>query len=148
MVWRLGHTMEATRLTRLLIRITLIRMTVRSILAAGLLALAIAGGVQAVASEPERKVLVVIDAAAAKDPAVLTEAQRAVRQAGDGAQLRVPRTPTEQLSVTHYFAAREFDVVIGVGLDRRVAVAPVAERYPATRFVTAAPGAVAAALGR
>jgi basic membrane lipoprotein Med (substrate-binding protein (PBP1-ABC) superfamily) len=132
--------------TNRFIRITLIRMTFRHILIAGLLALTVSGCVQAAAAAPQRQVVVVVDAAAANDPAVLAEAQAAVERAGDGAQLRVPRTPTEQLSVTHYFAAKRYDLVVGVGLDRRVAVTPVAARFPDTRFVAARPANVAAAI--
>jgi basic membrane lipoprotein Med (substrate-binding protein (PBP1-ABC) superfamily) len=74
-------------------------------------------------------VVVVADASVA--PELVRSAQRA---AGPDAELRVPRTATEQLSVTHWFAARGYDIV-GVGLSRRVAVDPVAERYPQVRFV-------------
>jgi basic membrane lipoprotein Med (substrate-binding protein (PBP1-ABC) superfamily) len=123
-------------------------MTYRRLIIAGLLALTVLGGVQAAAAAPERQVVVVVDAAAGRDPAVLAEAQAAVERAGDGAQLRVPRTPTEQLSVTHYFAAKRYDLVVGVGLDSRVAVTPVASRFPQTQFVSASPGRVAATLAR
>jgi basic membrane lipoprotein Med (substrate-binding protein (PBP1-ABC) superfamily) len=123
-------------------------MTFRKLFIAGLLALTVSVGVQAAAATPERRVVVVVDAAAGGDPAVLAEARAAVERAGGEAQLRVPRTPTEQLSVTHYFAARRYDIVVGVGLDRPVAVTPVAARFPDTRFVTAQPGRVAATLAR
>ena len=122
-------------------------MTSRIILIAGLLALIVFGGLQTASAAPERRVVVVVDAAAASDPAVLAEAQAAVRAAGPEAQLRVPRTATEQLSVTHYFAAQGYRSVIGVGLDRDVAVAPVAAKFPHTRFVAAEPGLVERALG-
>ena len=115
-------------------------------LTAGVLALAIFAVAQAAPAAPERKVVVVVDAAASRDPAVLEEARAAVARAGSEAHLRVPRTSTEQLSVTHYFAAKGYDLVVGVGLDRRVAVTPVAEKYPQTTFVSAAPGQVAPAL--
>ena len=121
-------------------------MTLRSLLIAGVLALAIAGGVQGASAAPQRRVVVVVDASAAKDPAVLSEARAAVAHAGDEAQLRVPRTPTEQLAVTHYFAAQGYTLVIGVGLDHPVAISPVAAKYPHTRFVTAQPGQVTSAL--
>jgi basic membrane lipoprotein Med (substrate-binding protein (PBP1-ABC) superfamily) len=121
-------------------------MTPRSLLIAALLALAVVGGVQGASAAPQRRVVVVVDAAAARQPAVLDEARAAVARAGDEAQLRVPRTPTEQLSVTHYFAAQGYTLVIGVGLDRRVAVDPVAAEYPDTRFVAARPGEVMRAL--
>jgi basic membrane lipoprotein Med (substrate-binding protein (PBP1-ABC) superfamily) len=124
-------------------------MTYRNLLIAGLLTLVVAAGVQAAAAAaPERQVVVVVDAAAGRDPAVLAEARAAVERAGGDAQLRVPRTPTEQLSVTHYFAAKGYDLVVGVGLDRSVAVSPVADRYPHTRFVASAPGQVSAAVAR
>jgi hypothetical protein len=97
---------------------------------------------------PERQVVVVVDATAGRDPAVLAEAQAAVEAAGDGAQLRVPRTPTEQLSVTHLFAAKRYDLVVAVGLDRRVAITPVVHRFPDTKFVAAEPGRVAQTLAR
>jgi len=121
-------------------------MTLRLLPIAGLLALAVFAIVQAAPAASERRVVVVVDAAAGRDPAVLDEARAAVARAGSEAQLRVPRTPTEQLSVTHYFAARHYTLVIGVGLDDVHAVAPVAARYPRTRFVTAEPDHVAAAL--
>ena len=57
--------------------------------------------------------------------------------AARGVPVRVPRSATEELEVTHLLAARGERTVIGVGLDRRVAVAPVARRYPGTRFVAA-----------
>jgi basic membrane lipoprotein Med (substrate-binding protein (PBP1-ABC) superfamily) len=123
-------------------------MTFRHLIISGLLTLTVAGTVQAASAAPERRVVVVVDAAAGRDPAVLAEARAAVERAGDQAQLRVPRTPTEQLSVTHYFAAKHYDLVVGVGLDRHVAVAPVADRYPNTRFVAAEPGQVGASLAR
>jgi basic membrane lipoprotein Med (substrate-binding protein (PBP1-ABC) superfamily) len=121
-------------------------MTARFLVIAGLLALIVFGGLQTASAAPERRVVVVVDASAGADPAVLAEAKAAVEAAGPDAQLRVPRTATEQLSVTHYFAARGYRLVVGVGLDRRVAVTPVAEKYPRTRFVAVEPGQVARAL--
>jgi basic membrane lipoprotein Med (substrate-binding protein (PBP1-ABC) superfamily) len=119
-------------------------MTLRLLLIAGLLALIVFGGLQTASAAPERRVVVVVDATAG--PTVLAEAEAAVKAAGPEAQLRVPRTPTEQLSVTHYFAAQGYRLVVGVGLDRSVAVAPVALEFPHTRFVAVAPGQVARAL--
>jgi basic membrane lipoprotein Med (substrate-binding protein (PBP1-ABC) superfamily) len=123
-------------------------MTHRGILLAGLLALTLSGCVQVASAAPERKVVVVVDASAGTDPAVVAEARAAVDRAGGEGQLRVPRTTTEQLSVTHYFAVRGYDLIIGIGLDRRVAVGPVAEKFPRVRFVAARPGRVAAELAR
>ena len=78
--------------------------------------------------------VVVVDESAGRDQAAVDAATRAVKAArGADGELRITRTPTEQLSVTSYFAARGYDV-IGVGLDREIAVDPVAERYPDTRF--------------
>jgi basic membrane lipoprotein Med (substrate-binding protein (PBP1-ABC) superfamily) len=121
-------------------------MTTRFLTIAGLLALIVFGGLQTASAAPERRVVVVVDASAGSAPAVLAEAQAAVKAAGAEAQLRVPRTATEQLSVTHYFAAQGYRLVVGVGLDRDVAVTPVAEKFPHTRFVAAEPGQVARAL--
>lgn len=55
--------------------------------------------------------------------------------AAKGVPVRVPRSAAEELAVTHLLAARGERTVIGVGVDSRVAVAPVARRYPGTRFV-------------
>jgi basic membrane lipoprotein Med (substrate-binding protein (PBP1-ABC) superfamily) len=119
-------------------------MTKRFLVLAGLLALIVFGGLQSASAAPERRVVVVVDAAAG--PAAVAEARAAAEAAGAEAQVRVPRTPTEQLSVTHYFAARGYRLVVGVGLDRDVAVAPVAASFPRTRFVAVEPGQVARAL--
>jgi len=89
--------------------------------------------------------VVVVDESAGRNDAAIGAATRAVKAArGADVQLRVTRTPTEQLSVTSYFAARGYDV-IGVGLDREIAVDPVAERYPDTRFSFVGADGVAAA---
>ena len=122
-------------------------MTQRLILIAGLLALIVLGGLRTASAAPERRVVVVVDATAGADPAVLAEAEAAVQAAGPEAQLRVPRTPTEQLSVTHYFAAKGYTLVVGVGRDRDVAGAPLASQYPPNRFVATEPGQIARALG-
>ena len=121
-------------------------MTLRFLPIAALLALAVFAGTQAASAAPQRRVVVVVDETAGRDPAVLAEARAAVARAGDGAQLRVTRTPTEQLSVTHYFAAQGYTTIVGVGLNDRIAVAPVAAKYPQTQFVAAKPGHVTQAL--
>src|SRR4051794_4476252 len=113
-------------------------MTLSSSLLAAAVALLAAGGAQvagapgASGSAGARPVVVVATPALAADP----RAQAAIARAG--AQLRVPRSPTEQLSVTHLFAARGATIV-GAGLDRRVAVDPVAARYRGVRFVLLGP---------
>lgn len=68
----------------------------------------------------------------ADSPRVVTIAS-APQAAGLAGDVRVARTPTEQLSLTRFFAAKGYEIH-GVGLDRRVAVDPVAARYPDTRF--------------
>jgi hypothetical protein len=99
-------------------------------------------------TEQPTRVLVVVDTAGDTDPALVrsaTDALAAAERAGADAELRVTRTPTEQLSVTHYFAAKGFDTVVGVGLDPAIAVDPVAERFPGTRFTAATEQDLAAA---
>ena len=84
--------------------------------------------------QPPRFV-VVVDQSAGRDDAAVAAATRAVKAArGADGELRITRTPTEQLSVTSYFAARGY-AVIGIGLDEPVAVDPVAERHPDTPFL-------------
>ena len=87
---------------------------------------------------PRERFVLVADAASGTSPAEAAAAVRARERAtGAEGEYRIARTPTEQLSVTHLFAAKGYDTVIGVGLDDRIAVDPVAERYPHTRFVSA-----------
>ena len=120
----------------------------RSILIAAVLVLGVAGFVfPASGQEPETpRFVVVVDESAGRDAAAVDAATRAVTGAlGAEGELRVTRTPTEQLSVTRYFAARGYDVV-GVGLDRDIAVDPVAERYPDTRFTLVDAGGLPAAV--
>jgi hypothetical protein len=74
------------------------------------------------------RVVVVADASVPHQTALAAQ-----RAAGPDAELRIPRTATEQLSVTHWFAARGYDIV-GLGLSRSVAVDPVAARYPNVTF--------------
>jgi hypothetical protein len=88
--------------------------------------LAAAGGVAgASAGDSPRHVVVVADAGSAATARAIAERRHA--------ELRLPRSPTEQLSVTHLFAARGYTIV-GVGLVRRIAVDPVAARFPRARF--------------
>jgi hypothetical protein len=115
-----------------------------------LLVLAAAGYVFEADSRTEqpRRVLVVVDTAGRQDPHLVERATAALRRAeraGAEADLRVTRTPTEQLSVTHYFAAKRYDAIVGVNLDRTIAVAPVEAEYPETRFtLVTEPGLTAA----
>jgi hypothetical protein len=109
----------------------------RTIFAATVLA-AVAAGCAQVAEGSQQKVLVVLGGQAAQSPALIERAQQAVAASDAEVQLRVPQTSTEELGVTHMAAARRYDTVIAVDLDRRVSVEPVAERYPHVRFVDAA----------
>jgi hypothetical protein len=118
-------------------------MTLPAILTTAAVALLVAGGTHidgaaAVPADAAPHVVVVAAPEVAATPAV----QSAVRAAG--AEVRTPRSPTEQLAVTHLFAARGY-AIVGAGLVRRVAVDPVAERYPSARFalLPARPGAPA-----
>ncbi len=118
----------------------------RTILAATALAIAAAGCAQ-VAEGSQPKVLVVLGGNAAQSPALIEQARDAVAAAdGVDVQLRIPQTATEELGVTHMAAARHYDTVIAVDLDRRVSVDPVAERYPDVRFVDAGGSSLAKAL--
>ena len=126
----------------------------RSLLIAALLVLGVAGFVfPASGQSPEGpRFVVVVDESAGRDQAAVDAATRAVTASrGAEGELRITRTPTEQLSVTRYFAARGYDVV-GVGLSPETAVDPVAERYPDTRFTLidgdGLPAAVASAAAR
>jgi hypothetical protein len=108
-------------------------MTFPGTLLTAIVTLFVAGGTQLAGADHDRAgtgsrpVVVVTTPELAADPAIGAAVDRA------GAQLRAPRTATEQLSVTHLFAARG-DAIVGAGLSRRVAVEPVAERYPGARF--------------
>jgi basic membrane lipoprotein Med (substrate-binding protein (PBP1-ABC) superfamily) len=115
-----------------------------------LLVLAVAGYVFEADSRTEQptRVLVVVDTAGRQDARLVERATAALRQAeraGAEAELRVTRTPTQQLSVTHYFAAKRYDAIVGVNLDRAIAVAPVEAEYPDTRFALVAAPALATA---
>ena len=103
-------------------------------------------------AEEPRRVLVVVDASSGRDQALVARAEAAVaqieRKGGVEGQLRVTRTPTEQLNVTHFFAARGYDAVVGVGLERGIAVTPVAQRFPDVRFVAARERGLEAAVAR
>jgi basic membrane lipoprotein Med (substrate-binding protein (PBP1-ABC) superfamily) len=109
-------------------------MNLRTTLAATAAALAAAGCATAAAEGPRQpKTVIVLGGQAARSPAQIERAQAVAER--EGAQLRVPQTSTEELGVTHLFAARGYDRIVAVDLDRHVSVDPVAERYPGVRFV-------------
>ena len=115
----------------------------RTLITVALVVVAVAGVVfQAEGRDPRpTRIAVVVDthdvdrAAAALD-----------RRKGIEGAVRVARTPTEQLSVTHLLAAKGYDAVVGVDLDRAIAVAPVAARYPATAITSVEPAELDAAV--
>ena len=90
------------------------------------------------------RIAVIVDTSKGPAPALVEHAAAVTARAG--ADLRVTRTATEQLSVTHYFAAKGYDAIVGVGLDRAIAVDPVAARYPDTRVTTVTSAGLDAAL--
>jgi basic membrane lipoprotein Med (substrate-binding protein (PBP1-ABC) superfamily) len=111
----------------------------RTLAAITLATLAAAGCAQAAADGPHHdKVVVVLGGEAAKSPAMIEQAKAAVARMDD-AQLRVPQTSTDELGVTHLFAARGYDTIVAIDLDRHVSVDPVAERYPGVRFTSTLP---------
>jgi len=108
-------------------------MTRHLLLFAGLVLALVAVGVAAPARGDQPGVAFVV--AASQPPAVIERARTIAERTG--AQLRVPVTTADQLGVTHLLAAAGYDEVITVGIDRRIAIAPVAARFPATRFIEA-----------
>ncbi len=125
----------------------LIRMTktiqTRLALGAGIAAL-FAGSAIASPEDSTSKRAIVVAGAAASDEAALTQAH-AVADA-TGADLRVVRTHAEQLGVVDLLAARGYDTVLTVDVDRRTAIAPVSEKYPRVRFVAAKANGLGAAM--
>jgi basic membrane lipoprotein Med (substrate-binding protein (PBP1-ABC) superfamily) len=83
------------------------------------------------ADTPKAKSAVVIAGAAANDGRLIERARSA------GQDVRVVSMNADQLGVTLMLAARGYDEVVTVGVDRRTAIAPVQARYPQTRFVVA-----------
>ena len=96
------------------------------------------------------RIAVVVDTSRGPAPQLVERAAATLRrtEAATGAegQLRVTKTPTEQLSVTHYLAAKGYDAIIGTGLNRAIAIGPVAAKYPGTRLTTVSPENLSAAL--
>jgi type IV secretory pathway VirJ component len=100
---------------------------------AGIVLALVAVGLAQSAQGDQPKVAYVVAGDAAEQPATVSRVRSLA--ARDGAQLRVPHTTADQLGVTHLLAASGYDKVITVGVDRRIAIAPVAARFPETRFV-------------
>ncbi|MBE2320876.1 hypothetical protein DVA67_033265 [Solirubrobacter sp. CPCC 204708] len=109
------------------------------------IALALVAGTAIASPEDHRSQrAIVVAGAAATDKAALKQAH-AVATATD-ADLKVVKTTAEQLGVIHMLAARDYDVVVTVGVDRSSAVAPVAEKFPRVRFVAAKANGLGAAM--
>ena len=96
------------------------------------------------------RIAVVVDTSRGPDPQLVERAAATLRrtEAATGAegQLRVTHTPTEQLSVTHYLAAKGYEAIVGVGVDTALAIDPVAARYPDTHLENVAPARLDAAV--
>ena len=116
--------------------IRMIRTIQTRIALPGAIALALFAG-SAIASPEDNtsQRAIVVAGVAANDKAALTQAH-AVADATD-ADLKVVKRSAEQLGVVHMLAARGYDTVVTVGVDRHSAIAPVAEKYPRVRFVAA-----------
>ena len=109
-----------------------------------LLAVASAAAWAQPSSGDSPRVAIVVNAG---DHAAVARAEAVVAAArGADVALRVPRTPTEQLQVTHLLAVAGYDAVVAVGLDRRIAVDPVARRFEGVRFIAADQATLAAAV--
>src|SRR3954451_651499 len=89
------------------------------------------------ADQPGIKSAVVIAGQAADDPQTIQQARSA------GQDVRVVHTNADELGVTLMLAARGYDEVVTVGVDRRTAIVPVQRRYPDTHFVVADPADLA-----
>jgi hypothetical protein len=125
----------------MLIRMTKIQMKLAAV--AGVLAVFAGSAIASPEREPSRTAIVVAGTAAADRDALVNA--HAVADAID-ADLKVVKTSAEQLGVIHMLAARGYDKVVTVGVDRRTAVAPVAGKYPHVRFVAAKASGLGAAM--
>ena len=106
------------------------------------LALALVAAVALADTRHTPRVAVVLAGPAAERADLVSQVKRA------DVALRVPRSTADQLGTTHVLAADQYATVVVVGADRKLALDPVAHRYPQTRFVvaTADPKVLQAAL--
>src|SRR4051812_46589602 len=86
--------------------------------------------VAAAVPHKEAKTAIVV---ASSNPKTITHARAVAQQTG--AQIRVVSTYADQLGATHMLAAEGYEQVMTIGVDQDIAIKPVAERYPGTRFV-------------
>ena len=93
------------------------------------IALALVAAVALASPRDKPRVAVVLAGRAAERADLRQQVERA------GVELRIPRSAADQLGATHLLAAGRYATVIAVGADRRIAVDPVARRYPGTQFL-------------
>ena len=107
-----------------------------AVAAVALAALVSLSALAASGSRAER-VAVVMERTVARDPARRAEAAAWLRAHG-AANIapRITNGPTQQLGVTSTLAVRGYDAILAVGLDKRVAIDPVARHYPDLRVVS------------
>ncbi|RKQ91198.1 hypothetical protein C8N24_1018 [Solirubrobacter pauli] len=125
----------------MLIRMTKIQMKLAAV--AGVLAV-FAGSAIASPEPGSTKSAIVVAGSAATDRDALANAHEVAE--ATGSDLKVVRSSAEQLGVVHMLAARGYDKVVTVGVDRRTAIAPVAGKYPRVRFVAAEANGLSAAI--
>jgi hypothetical protein len=89
---------------------------------------AAAAGLAQTAEGAKPKVAILVAGAAADDAGVIARAK------ATDADVRVAHSYADQLGVTHLLAARGYDRIITIGADKRIAIDPVAQRYPTTHF--------------
>lgn len=107
--------------------------------------LAVFAGSAIASPEPDgTRSAIVVAGSAATDRDALANAHEVAE--ATGSDLKVVRSSAEQLGVVHMLAARGYDKVVTVGVDRRTAIAPVAGKYPRVRFVAAEANGLSAAI--
>jgi len=92
---------------------------------------AVAAGLAQTAEHAHPRTAIVIAGEAATNPVTIARARATTDD------VRVAKTTSDQLGVTHMLAARGYDTVLTVGVDRRIAITPVEKKFPHTRFVAA-----------
>lgn len=125
----------------MLIRMTKIQMKLAAV--AGVLAV-FAGSAIASPEPGSTRSAIVVAGSAATDKDALANAHEVAE--ATGSDLKVVRSSAEQLGVVHMLAARGYDSVVTVGVDRRTVIAPVAGKYPRVRFVAAEASGLSAAI--
>jgi hypothetical protein len=112
-------------------------IAVRIAIAAVALAALVSLSALASSGTQAERVAVVMDRSVTQDPARRAAAAEWLRAQG-AADIapRITNSPTQQLSVTSALATRGYDVIVAVGLDKRVAIDPVVDRHPDLRVVS------------